>query len=36
VAKKKGGTWEKAESLELITSGGSGGSLLPAGMVGLT
>ena len=33
-AKKKGGSWEKAESLELITGGG-GGSSVPPGMLGL-
>ena len=35
-AKKKGGNWEKAESLELITGGSSGSSLAPAGMLSLT
>ena len=33
-AKRKGGSWEKAEGLELITAGG-GGSSVPAGMLGL-
>ena len=35
MAKRKGGSWEKAESLELITSGGAGNSTVPPGMLGL-